>query len=115
MPRRFSAPWRVEPIASGFKIVDANGQPVAYVYGHADKREADTAHGLTLHEARRIASNIAKLPACSRGGPKTKRGAMALDWDFALSIVPLLIAFVFAWHYGDAWRYTEDRAMSSIG
>jgi hypothetical protein len=32
------------------------------VYGHADKRDADTAKSLTLDEARRIASNIAKLP-----------------------------------------------------
>jgi hypothetical protein len=28
----------------------------------ADKRDAETAKGLTLDEARRIASNIAKLP-----------------------------------------------------
>jgi len=35
---------------------------LAYVYGHADKRNAETAKGLTLDEARRIASNIAKLP-----------------------------------------------------
>jgi hypothetical protein len=40
---------------------------------------------------------------------------MALDWEFALSVLPLIIAFVFAWHYGDAWRYTENRAVSSIG
>ena len=33
-----------------------------YVYGHADTRDAETAKGLTLDEARRIASNIAKLP-----------------------------------------------------
>ena len=32
------------------------------MYGHADKRDAETAKGLTLDEARRIASNIAKLP-----------------------------------------------------
>jgi hypothetical protein len=34
----------------------------AYVYGYADKRDAETAKGLTLDEARRIAANIAKLP-----------------------------------------------------
>jgi hypothetical protein len=32
------------------------------VYGHADSRDAQIANGLTLDEARRIASNIAKLP-----------------------------------------------------
>jgi hypothetical protein len=42
--------------------VDSNGQALAYVYGHADPRDAETAKGLTLDEARRIASNIAKLP-----------------------------------------------------
>jgi hypothetical protein len=31
-------------------------------YGHADVRDAEIAKGLTLDEARRIASNIAKLP-----------------------------------------------------
>jgi hypothetical protein len=60
--RRFPAPWTVEAIDAGFKVIDSNGQSLAYVYGHADKRDAETAKGLTLDEARRIASNIAKLP-----------------------------------------------------
>ena len=34
----------------------------AYIYGHADVRDAQVAKSLTLDEARRIASNIAKLP-----------------------------------------------------
>ena len=46
----------------GFKVVDANKQAIAYVYGHADPRDAATAKALTLYEARRIAVNIAKLP-----------------------------------------------------
>ncbi len=41
----------------------ANGQTLAYVYGHADQRDAQVAKSLTLDEARRIASNIAKLPS----------------------------------------------------
>jgi len=32
------------------------------VYGHADRRDADIAKVLTVDEARRIASNIVKLP-----------------------------------------------------
>jgi hypothetical protein len=44
------------------RVVDANGQTLAYVYGHADPRDAGIANSLTLDEARRIASNIAKLP-----------------------------------------------------
>ena len=45
-------------IPDGFKIVDAKGQTLAYVYGHADPRDAGIAKSLTLDEARRIASNI---------------------------------------------------------
>ena len=60
--RRFPAPWSIEALDAGFKIVDSNGQALAYVYGHLDPRDAQTANGLTLDEARRIASNIAKLP-----------------------------------------------------
>jgi hypothetical protein len=42
--------------------VDSNGQTLAYVYGHADPRDAQIVYGLTLDEAKRVASNIAKLP-----------------------------------------------------
>jgi len=40
-----------------------NGQSLAYVYGRESRADADTAHVLTMDEARRIASNIAKLPS----------------------------------------------------
>ena len=60
--RRFPPPWTIEALDGGFKIVDANGQSLAYVYGHADPRDAGTAKALTLDEARPIASNIAKQP-----------------------------------------------------
>jgi hypothetical protein len=43
--------------------VDANGQSFAYVYSHGDEHDAQVAKSLILDEARRIASNIAKLPA----------------------------------------------------
>ena len=60
--RRFPAPWTVEKIPGGLKVVDANGQSLAYVYSHETKGAADIAKVLTEDEARRIASNIAKLP-----------------------------------------------------
>jgi hypothetical protein len=60
--RRLPPPWIVEAIDGGFKVLDANGQSLCYVYGHADPRDAQIAKGLSLDEARRIASNIAKLP-----------------------------------------------------
>jgi hypothetical protein len=59
--REFVAPWTVEAVAGGFKVLDANGQSLAYVYG-VDPRDAATAKALTIDEARRIAANIAKLP-----------------------------------------------------
>ena len=43
MPRRFRPPWTVEKIPGGFKVLDANGQSLAYVYGHADQRDAQIA------------------------------------------------------------------------
>jgi hypothetical protein len=60
--RRFPPPWAVEEIPGGFKVLDSTGQPLAYVYGRETKADADTANVLTMDEARRIASNIAKLP-----------------------------------------------------
>ena len=59
--RRFPPPWTVEQIPGGYKVIDANGQSLAYVYGRETKADADIAHVLT-NEARRIASNLAKLP-----------------------------------------------------
>ena len=56
--RRFPAPWTVEQIPGGYKVLDANGQSLAYVYGRETKADADTAKVLTMDEARRIASNI---------------------------------------------------------
>jgi hypothetical protein len=43
-------------------VLDANSQSLAYVYAREMKAEADTAKVLTMDEARRVASSIAKLP-----------------------------------------------------
>jgi hypothetical protein len=53
----------------GYKILDANGQSLAYVYGRENRADADTAHVLTMDEARRIAGNIAKLPTYLAANP----------------------------------------------
>ena len=48
-------------IAGGFKVCDANGQLLAYVYSSETPNDAFMRNMLTEDEARRIASNIAKL------------------------------------------------------
>ncbi|MGD8528511.1 MAG: hypothetical protein PVJ24_08155 [Methyloceanibacter sp.] len=60
--RRFPAPWQVEQIPGGYKVLDANGQSLAYIYARDRKADADIAHVLTTDEARRIAVNVARLP-----------------------------------------------------
>jgi len=44
-------------------VVDANGQSLTYVYSRENPDDAHIAGVLTEDEARRIASNIAKLPS----------------------------------------------------
>jgi hypothetical protein len=61
--RRFPPPWTVEKIPGGFVVKDASGQSLAYVYARENEHDARIAKVLTMDEARRIASNIAKLPA----------------------------------------------------
>jgi K+/H+ antiporter YhaU regulatory subunit KhtT len=60
--RRLLAPWRAEKMPGGYVVRDANGQ-TAFVYSRANEAEAMQAKVLTEDEARRIAANIAKLPA----------------------------------------------------
>ena len=68
--RRFPAPWSVEQIPGGYKVLDASGQALAYVYARETKAAADIAKVLTFDEARRIAFNVAKLPELVRASKK---------------------------------------------
>jgi hypothetical protein len=49
-------------------VRDANGFAVAYVYGRSTEAEAIEAKEMTMDEARRVASNIAKLPDVLKRG-----------------------------------------------
>ena len=60
--RRFPPPWTVEKFQVDLVVRDANGQSLAYVYSREKPNDAHQAKVLTEDEARRIASNIAKLP-----------------------------------------------------
>ena len=60
----------MEQIPRGYKVLDANGQALAYVYGRETRADADTANVLTMDEARRMASNIVKLPNYLAANPE---------------------------------------------
>ena len=62
MARRFKPPWTAERIPGGYVVKDATGQALAYIYARDTKADAHTAKVPTMDEARRVASNIAKLP-----------------------------------------------------
>jgi K+/H+ antiporter YhaU regulatory subunit KhtT len=63
--RRFPPPWKVEehPGGESYIIRDAKGQALAYVYFEDETHRQTSMKRLTRDEARRIAANIAKLPA----------------------------------------------------
>ena len=58
--RRFPQPWKVVQIPGGYRVDDANGQALVYVYGRAHAGASATY--LTQDEARRIALGVARLP-----------------------------------------------------
>jgi len=51
-----NAPCTVEQIPGGYKVLDANGQSLAYVYGRETKADADIAD--VLRWTRRGASHL---------------------------------------------------------
>jgi hypothetical protein len=63
-PVAFKPPWTVERIPGGYVVKDATGQALAYVYGHADMRDAEIAKGLTVDEG--ATDRPAKLPVLLR-------------------------------------------------
>ena len=64
---RFPPPWDIEEHNQSCYIVrDGNRLALAYVYFEAEPGRRTAAGLLTRDEARRIAANIAKLPALLR-------------------------------------------------
>jgi len=53
--RRLPPPWTVERLPGGFKVIDANGQSLAYFYARENDNDANTAGVLPMDEARRSA------------------------------------------------------------
>ena len=64
--RRFPPPWSVEELEACFVVTDASGQKLGYFYYEEEPGRRTTAKLLTKDEARRIAANVAKLPALLR-------------------------------------------------
>ncbi len=60
--RLFPRPWTVEQIPGGLRLSMPTGEALAYVNSRNSPADAGTAGVLPEDEARRIASNIAKLP-----------------------------------------------------
>ena len=60
--RRFPLPWTAEITPNCFIVRDAEGQKLAYIYYECEPGRRSAAKLLSEDEARRIASNIAKLP-----------------------------------------------------
>jgi len=46
--RRFPPPWRVEQTPGGFKVLDASGQALAYVYARETEQQASIAKRTSL-------------------------------------------------------------------
>jgi len=66
MPSRFPAPWFVIPQSECYIVADATGYPLAYVH-FSDRVIIGTGPDrLTKDQARRIATNLAKVPGLLR-------------------------------------------------
>jgi len=70
-PRRFPPPWTSEETDACFIVKDSTGRALAYVYYEEEPGRRAAANLLTKDEARRIASNIAKLPNFRMGGARS--------------------------------------------
>ena len=65
-----SLPWRLEKVPGGYAVRDAKGMLIAHVYG----QEFPGSIGMTLEQAKEIASQIAKLPELHHLHPKRQPG-----------------------------------------
>ena len=100
-------------------MIDANGQSLAYFYARENDNDAGTAGVLTMDEARRLASNFAKLPMLLGKGrlsskqearPHGQHSRASLSWDIAC--LPVSAATVLG---GDGGRHAACRSRRRPG
>jgi hypothetical protein len=77
--RRFPLPWTVEKIPGGFKVIDANGQSLAYVYSRENASDAHMAKVLTEDEARRNRGQHRQASSIAEQHRKMKRAPTEAD------------------------------------
>ena len=58
---RFAAPWAVEEIPAGFRVVDKSGTTLAYVYAPDERSRSSMSTALTRAEGLAIAWAIMRL------------------------------------------------------
>jgi hypothetical protein len=63
--QELTAPWCVEKIAGGFRILDGNRRPIVWIYGQHNPIVSDA---MTLDQAEEMAATIATLPEILTGG-----------------------------------------------
>jgi hypothetical protein len=61
-PIRFKRPWRVNDIPGGFRVDDANRQPLGYFYWWAAPSAAHQIGVLTRDEALLMAETFSQMP-----------------------------------------------------
>jgi hypothetical protein len=64
-------PWNSEETEACFIVKDSTGRALAYVYYEEESGRRTSANLPTKNEARRVASNIAKLPNFGMGGARS--------------------------------------------